>query len=434
MDRTDSNSRQCRSQEVGMSSSSASLQPECRHCSSELTLSLINLGLSPVANDYVSPANYAKAEPFYPLEVLVCSNCRLAQTRDMMAAEDIFRADYAYFSSYSTSWLDHARTYVEDMSTRFGLTAASRHIEIASNDGYLLQFSKAKGIKCLGVEPCESVALAGREKGIETRIAFFGESYAKSLVAEGWTADLITANNVLAHVPAINDFVGGVKLLLAQDGVATFEVQHLLKLMQRHQFDTIYHEHYSYLSLMAGLRIFAKAGLRVFDVELPETHGGSIRFFVCHADASFDDNPNVARVLAEEQAYGFDGDAAYVTWNESVKATKRDLLELLIALKRDGKTIAAYGAPAKAATLLNYCGIARDFIDFTVDRALSKQGLYLPGARIPILAPDAIFEAQPDYVVILPWNLQDEIKAQMRGIRSWGGRFIIPLPKPMIED
>lgn len=417
-----------------MSFSLASPRPECRHCNSELTLPLVDLGLSPIANDYVSPANYTKAEPFYPLEVLVCSNCRLAQTRDMVAAEDIFRADYAYFSSYSTSWLDHARTYVEDMSTRFGLTPASRHIEIASNDGYLLQYSKAKGLRCLGIEPCEAVALAGREKGVETRIAFFSEDYAKSLLAEGWSADLITANNVLAHVPAINDFVGGVKVLLAQDGVATFEVQHLLKLMQRHQFDTIYHEHYSYLSLIAGLQIFAKAGLRVFDVELLETHGGSIRLFVCHAKSGFRDSPGVARVLAEEQAYGFDGDTAYAAWNEAVKAIKRDLLELLIALKRDGKTIAAYGAPAKAATLVNYCGIGRDFIDFTVDRALSKQGLYLPGARIPIRSPDAIFEAKPDYVLIFPWNLRDEIKAQMSGIRSWGGRFIIPLPKAIIED
>jgi hypothetical protein len=412
----------------------APIPPKCRHCDSELTLSLVDLGLSPIANDYVVPENYTKAEPFYPLEALVCRECRLVQTRDVVAAEDMFRADYAYFSSYSNLWLDHARTYVEDMATRFGLTAASRHIELASNDGYLLQYSKAKGIKCLGIEPCESVALAGREKGVETRIVFFGESDAKSLVAEGWSADLITANNVLAHVPAINDFVGGVKILLAQNGVATFEVQHLLKLMQRYQFDTIYHEHFSYLSLIAGLKIFAKAGLRVFDVELLETHGGSIRFFVCHATSSFRDSPNVARVLAEEKAYGLDGDAAYVAWHESVKATKRDLLELLIALKRDGKTIAAYGAPAKAVTLLNYCGIARDFLDFTVDRAPSKQGRYLPGVRIPIRAPEAIFETRPDYVLILPWNLQEEIKPQMSGIKSWGGRFIVPVPRARIED
>jgi hypothetical protein len=352
----------------------------------------------------------------------------------MVSAESMFRADYAYFSSHSTLWLTHAENYVEQMVARFKLSAASRHVELASNDGYLLQYSMAKGLKCLGVEPCESVALAGRDKGVDTRIEFFGTQYAHTLLAEGWTADLITGNNVLAHVPAINDFVGGVKILLAPEGVATFEVQHLLKLMQRHQFDTIYHEHFSYLSLIAGLRIFAKAGLRVFDVELPETHGGSIRFFVCHDDSCHTDSPNVASVLAEERAYGLEADAVYVAWNESVRQTKRDLLELLIALKRDGKTIAGYGAPAKAVTLLNYCGIARDFLDFTVDRAPSKQRRYLPGVRIPILAPEAIFEARPDYVLILAWNLKAEIKAQMSDIKSWAGRFIVPVPKALIED
>jgi hypothetical protein len=408
--------------------------PRCRHCQAELTLMLADLGISPVANDYVDPASYAKSEPFYPLEALVCRECRLVQTRDILAAEDIFRADYAYFSSHSTSWLDHAKVYVEAMAARFNLTPASRHVELASNDGYLLQYSVAKKIQCLGIEPCESVALAGREKGIDTRIAFFGRDYAKTLVVEGWSADLITANNVLAHVPAINDFVGGVKILLAPEGVATFEVQHLMKLMQRHQFDTIYHEHFSYLSLIAGMRIFANAGLRVFDVELLETHGGSIRFFVCHADASHADSANVARVLAEERAYGLDGDEVYRAWNESVKETKRHLLELLIGLKRQGKTIAGYGAPAKAVTLLNYCGVARDFIDFTVDRAPSKQGRYLPGVRIPIFAPDQIFRAKPDYILILPWNLKTEIKTEIKGVKSWGARFIVPVPKATIED
>jgi hypothetical protein len=408
--------------------------PMCRHCGSKLGLTLANLGLSPVANDYVDPANYARAEPFYPLEALVCRECRLVQTCDMLAAEDIFRADYAYFSSHSSSWLDHAKTYVEDMARRFGLTPASRHVELASNDGYLLQYSMAKGIQCLGIEPCESVALAGRAKGIDTRIEFFGRDYAKQLVTEGWTADLITGNNVLAHVPNINDFLDGVKLLLAPAGVATFEVQHLLKLMQRHQFDTIYHEHFSYLSLIAGARIFAKAGLRIFDVERPETHGGSIRFFVCHAQSNRSESPRVAKLLDEERAYGLDSDAIYIAWNESVKATKRDLLELLVGLKRESKTIVGYGAPAKAVTLLNYCGIGSDFLDFTVDRAPSKQGRYLPGVRIPIFPPEAIFEAKPDFVLILPWNLKDEIKAQMREIRSWGGRFIVPVPKATIEN
>jgi hypothetical protein len=408
--------------------------PKCRHCGSDLTLKLISLGLSPVANDYVEPAAYMKAEPFYPLEAFVCNECRLVQTRDLLAASDIFRADYAYFSSHSSSWLDHASRYVDYMSERFQLGADARHVEIASNDGYLLQYSIAKGINCLGIEPCESVALAARKKGIETRIEFFGQEYAETLRGEGWVADLITANNVLAHVPDINDFVAGTKVLLAPEGVATFEVQHLLTLMQRHQFDTIYHEHFSYLSLIAGQRVFARAGLRVFDVELPETHGGSIRFFVCHSGASHPESPRVAEVLAKERAYGLDKDDIYIAWSEAVKETKRDLLELLVSLKRQSKTIAGYGAPAKAVTLLNYCGVGVDFVDFTVDRAPSKQGRFLPGVRIPILPPEAIFEAKPDYVLILPWNLKQEIKTQMEGIRSWGGRFIVPVPKATIES
>jgi hypothetical protein len=410
------------------------VSPRCRHCGHELTLKLIDLGLSPVANDYVEPANYMKAEPFYPLEALVCRQCRLVQTRDVLAATDIFRADYAYFSSHSTSWLEHARSYVDSMVGRFGLNGTSQHIEIASNDGYLLQYSINKGIKCLGVEPCESVALAARQKGIDTRVDFFCSEYARHLLAEGWAADLVTANNVLAHVPDINDFIAGVKILLAPEGVASFEVQHLLTLMQRRQFDTIYHEHFSYLSLIAGARIFAKAGLRVFDVELLETHGGSIRFFVCHDQSARPESARVAQVLARERAYGLDSDDVYAAWNETVKETKRDLLDLLVSLKRRRKTIAGYGAPAKGATLLNFCGIGVDFLDFTTDRAPSKQGRYLPGVRIPILAPEAIFEAKPDYVLILPWNIKDEVKAQMEGIRSWGGRFIVPVPKASIED
>lgn len=408
--------------------------PKCRHCGSSLSLTLVDLGLSPVANDYVDPEHYNKPELFYPLEVRVCGDCRLVQATHSLAANEIFRADYAYFSSHSSSWLNHAKTYVDAMITRFDLTETSRHIEIASNDGYLLQYSMANGIKCLGIEPCESVALACREKGIETRMEFFGVDYAKKLVAEGWSGDLITANNVLAHVPDINDFVAGVKILLAAEGVATFEVQHLLNLMQLRQFDTIYHEHFSYLSLIAGLRIFAKANLRIFDVETPQSHGGSIRFFVCHAQSTHPNSPRLADVLASERSYGLDNDEVYRTWYESVKETKRSLLDLLVRLKREHKTIAGYGAPAKATTLLNYCGIRGDFLDFTVDRASSKQGRYMPGVRVPILAPEAIFEAKPDYVLILPWNLTKEIKSQINAIKSWGGRFIVPIPTAKIED
>lgn len=407
--------------------------PPCRHCGAPLTLTMADLGLSPVANDLIDPERAAAMEPFYPLEALVCSDCRLVQTRDFFAGDDIFREDYVYFSSFSTSWLDHAKRYVDAQVERFALGPDATVVEIASNDGYLLQFVREKGIRCLGIEPCRSVAEAAVAKGIETRVAFLGKGFGEALAAEGWRADLIPANNVLAHVPDINDFLAGAAAILKPEGVATFEVQHLLRLMQRNQFDTIYHEHFSYLSLIAAQRVFARAGLRVFDVEEPPTHGGSIRFFVCRTAASHPETPNVGRVLAEERAYGLDGDAVYRAWEEQVKETKRSLLDLLIRLKREGATVAAYGAPAKGNTLLNYCGVRTDFIDFTVDRAPSKQNKLLPGSRIPILAPEHVFEAKPDYLVILPWNLKDEIKTQMAGIRDWGGRFIVPIPKAVIE-
>jgi hypothetical protein len=304
---------------------------------------------------------------------------------------------------------------------------------VASNDGYLLQYVKAAGIPGLGVEPCESVALAARKIGIDTRIEFFGVACATRLVEEGKAADLIAANNVLAHVPDINDFVGGAAALLKPEGVATFEVQHLLRLMQKNQFDTIYHEHFSYLSLIAAQHIFEAAGLRVFDVEELPTHGGSIRFFVCRKDASHPETETVRRVLAEETAYGLDKDTVYQQWAERVRRTKRDLLKLLIDIKDKGGTIAGYGAPAKGVTLLNYCGVACDFVDFTVDRAPSKQNRLLPGVHIPILAPEEIEQRKPDYVLILPWNLKDEIMTQMAGIRAWGGKFIIPIPTPVVE-
>jgi len=406
----------------------------CRHCRAPLSLELADLGASPVANDYIDVTRWGGQEPFYPLKVYVCTECRLAQTMDLLEHDALFRDDYAYFSSHSSSWLEHAKTYVDAYSARFGLGPSSHVVEVASNDGYLLQYVQAAGIPCLGVEPCESVALAARAIGIETRIEFFGVASATKLKAEGKQADLITGNNVFAHVPDINDFVGGVATLLKPEGVATFEVQHLLRLMQRNQFDTIYHEHFSYLSLIAAQHVFEAAGLRVFDVEELNTHGGSIRFIVCRKDASHAKTDNVARVLAEEIAYGLDGDAAYAGWAENVRATKRALLKLLIAIKEDGKSIAAYGAPAKGVTLLNYCGVARDFIDFTVDRAPSKQNRLLPGVHIPILAPEAIFEKKPDYILILPWNLKDEIKAQMNAVRDWGCKFIVPVPVPGVED
>jgi SAM-dependent methyltransferase len=408
--------------------------PSCRHCHAPLTVTLADLGMSPVANDYVNPAQHAAMEPFYPLEVLVCSDCRLAQTRDVLGPGAVFREDYAYFSSHSTSWLDHARRYVDESRKRFSLGPGSLVVEVASNDGYLLQFVRNHGIGAVGIEPCKSVADAAIAKGIDTRVRFFGRGTARALAAEGLSADLIVANNVLAHVPDINDFVGGAAILLKPEGVATFEVHHLLKLMERRQFDTIYHEHFSYLSLIAAQKIFQAADLRVFDVEELSTHGGSIRFFVCRAEASHPETPNVRRVLADERAFGLERDDVYEDWGRAVHASKRSLLKLLIDLKAKGKSIAAYGAPAKGVTLLNFCGVGRDFIDFTVDLAPSKQNRLLPGVHIPILPPDAIYENRPDYVVILPWNIEEEIVTQCAGIRDWGGKFIVPVPEARIVD
>lgn len=405
----------------------------CRHCASQLTVSLADLGMSPVANDFVSPDRFLTKEPFYPLQVYVCSACRLAQLQDLLASTDIFREDYAYFSSFSTSWLEHANRYVSMMIERFRLDRKSKVVEIASNDGYLLQYFVEAQIDALGVEPSRSVAEAAIRKGIPTRVEFFGRALATTLRNEHYSADVMVANNVLAHVPDINDFVSAFAVLLKPEGVATFEQQHLLQLMQKNQFDTIYHEHYSYLSLLAAQRIFASAHLRVFDVEHHPTHGGSLRLFVCHQDASHPETAAVRETLDAETAFGLDCDPIYIQWGEQVRRTKRDILKLLIELKDQGKQIAGYGAPAKGNTLLNYCGIGRDFLDFTVDRSPSKQGLFLPGSRLLIEDPDRIFERKPDYVMILPWNLKDEIKEQLAGIRSWGGQFIVPVPVPTIE-
>jgi hypothetical protein len=405
----------------------------CRHCGDELSLVMADLGLSPVANDYVVRERYREPDLFYPLEVRVCQSCRLVQTLDVRRADELFRPDYAYFSSHSTTWLKHAETYVDSMIRRFGFDHRSRIIEVASNDGYLLQFAKARGLQCLGIEPSESVARAAQTKGIETLIKFFGAGLADQLARIGWRADLLTANNVLAHVPDINDFVRGASIILAADGVATFEVQHLLSMMQRYQFDTIYHEHFSYLSLFTAQRIFEKAGLRVFDAEQLETHGGSIRFLVCRREANHRTHPAVEQVLRNENDYGLNTDQIYRFWSEGVKEAKRRLLDVMIQLKRQKRSIVGYGAPAKGVTLLNYCGIGADFLDYTVDRAPSKIGRFLPGVRVPVLAPNAIFETKPDFILVLPWNIKDEIKAQLEQVREWGAKFIIPIPTARIE-
>jgi len=405
----------------------------CRHCKAPLVVVFADLGATPISNDYLAAEKVNGPEPYYPLRVLVCSDCHLVQLQDFVTSTDLFRDDYAYFSSFSTTWLEHAKRYASEMTERFGLNSSSMVVEIASNDGYLLQFFKENKIGVTGIEPCRSVAEAARnDKDIPTEIMFFGEETAKKLKMQGKAADLMPANNVLAHVPNINDFVAGFRELLKPDGVATFEFPHLLNLIEKNQFDTIYHEHFSYLSLLAVERIIGRQGLRVFDVEQLHTHGGSLRVFVCHDNAKWETQPGLDEVRKLEKDAGLDKDGTYAAYAEQVRETKRVLLTLLIDLKRQGKTIVGYGAPAKGNTLLNYCGIGTDMLEFTVDRSPHKQGMFLPGTRLPIKPPEAIEEFKPDYVLILPWNLKDEIMAQMAHIKDWGGRFIVPIPKAEI--
>lgn len=400
----------------------------CRFCGTHLTETFTDLGMSPLANSYVRLEHAQRMEPFYPLHVYVCDTCRLVQLQEFESPEHIF-SDYLYFSSFSESWLRHAETYTNAMVERFGLGAQSHVVEIASNDGYLLQYFHARGIPVLGVEPAANVAEAAVKKGVPTEVAFFGRATAERLQADGKGADLIAANNVLAHVPDINDFVKGFKTLLKSSGVITVEFPHLLQLMINNQFDTIYHEHFSYLSFLVVEKIFASHGLIVFDVEELRTHGGSLRVYARHAeDVSKQVTPAVATVRQRELDAGLDGMTAYRRFAAQVVETKLAVLDFFVQAKRAGKRIVAYGAAAKGNTLLNYCGIRAEMIDFTVDRSPHKQGLLLPGTRIPIRHPDAILEAKPDYVFILPWNLKDEIVEQMAAVRSWGGQFVVPIP------
>lgn len=408
---------------------------QCRHCGTKLDLVLADLGSTPISNDFLSADSVLGGEPYYPLRVFVCRECRLAQLQDFFQSSDLFREDYTYFSSFSTSWLQHAERYASEMTSRFGTDHTSQVVEIASNDGYLLQYFKETGAKVLGVEPSQSVAnVAINDKKIETIVEFFGEETARAMAQRGIRADLMAANNVFAHVPDVNDFAKGFAVLLKPLGVATFEFPHLLNLIELSQFDTIYHEHFSYLSLLAAERIFNKAGLRVFDVEELTTHGGSLRLFVCHADDPRQNEAGLLDIRQKEKEAGLDEDLIYHSFAESVRKTKLDLLTLLTDLKSQGKSIAAYGAPAKGNTLLNYCGVGQDVLEFTTDRSPHKQGMFLPGTRLEIRAPEAIDEAKPDYVLILPWNLKDEIIDQMSHIRSWGGKFIIPVPSATIID
>lgn len=405
----------------------------CRACGAPLTHSFADLGLSPVSNAFVKTEDAAQGEMFYPLHALVCDRCWLVQLSEVSRADLHFHEDYVYFSSFSTSWLDHARRYVESMIAHFGLNTQSRVAEIASNDGYLLQYFLKAGVPCYGIEPTANTAAAARKIGVDSRELFFGRDTAKQLATEG-QVDLLLGNNVLAHVPDINDFVGGMPILLKSEGVVTLEFPHLLNLVEQNQFDTLYHEHYSYLSLTALLSIFERAGLRFFDVEHLPTHGGSLRVYACHKAAAHEESKAVAECLQMEKNAGLTDLKTYAAFGEKVRETKRALLAFLIDAKRAGKTIAAYGAAAKGNTLLNYCGAGTDFIDYVVDKNPIKQNRLLPGTRIPVCAPEAVFETKPDYLLILPWNIKDEVTQQMAGIREWGGRFVVPIPTVKVID
>jgi hypothetical protein len=388
--------------------------------------------MSPLCESYVDHGQLNRMEPFYPLHVYVCERCFLVQLEQYVSAEDIF-SDYAYFSSYSESWLAHCKAYTQAMVGRFGLNEKSQVVEIASNDGYLLQFFVARGIPSYGVEPAANVAKVAVGKGIPTIIKFFGETTAYELSQEGKQADLLLGNNVLAQVPDLNDFVKGMKLLLKPHGVITMEFPHLMRLVKENQFDTIYHEHFSYFSFFTVEQIFAAHGLTLFDVEEIPTHGGSLRIYGCHrGDPAHTTHPIVRELRSRELDEGIAQLEYYSSFSEQVKETKRKLLDFLINARRNGKAVVGYGAPGKGNTLLNYCGIRTDFLDYTVDRSPHKQGRFLPGTHIPILHPDKIAETKPDYVLILPWNLKDEIMSQLSYIRSWGAKFLVPIPGVMV--
>lgn len=402
---------------------------KCRHCSAVLTHVAIDLGHQPPSNAYLSASQLEQNEVYAPLKVYVCDECWLVQLASHHRADELFTADYAYFSSVSSSWVDHAERYVLSMVERFKLNSKSYVVEVASNDGYLLQFVKATGIPCLGIEPTKSTALAARARGIDTLELFFGKTFGRELASERRPADLIVANNVLAHVPDINDFVAGFREMLAPEGVATFEFPHVMRLVDGCQFDTIYHEHYSYLSLTAVCTIFKAQGLRVFDVENIPTHGGSLRVFACRTDAETrPQSPRVQAMLAREKEAGLLTSAYYATLEAKAQRIKLDLLAFLIEQRRQGREVAGYGAAAKGNTLLNYAGIRRDLVAFVCDAAPSKQGSFLPGSHIPILPPSALDERKPDVVLILPWNLRDEIIAGQSRVRSWGARFAVAVP------
>ena len=411
----------------------ASARPRCLFCAAELRHTFVDLGMSPLCESFVSEDKLNHMEPFYPLRVYVCEGCFLVQLEEFVAPEEIF-TEYAYFSSYAQSWVEHMGRYADAISRRLNLTRDSLVVEVASNDGYLLQHFMAKAIPVLGIEPAANVARVAMDKGIPTLVRFFGEALARELAAQGKRADLICGANVLAQVPNINDFVKGLEILLKPGGVVTIEFPHLLKLMAENQFDTIYHEHFFYFSFLAAEKIFGAHGLRIFDVDRLPTHGGSLRIYACRSGDTKPVTRAVEALREEEHAAGVLRLESYSRFDEQVKETKRKLLAFLIDAKRAGKTVVGYGAPGKGNTLLNYCGIRTDFIDFTVDRNPYKHGKVLPGTHIPIYAPDRIRDAKPDYVLILPWNVKDEIMEQMAYVREWGGKFVVPIPEVAVLD
>ena len=407
---------------------------KCRHCSTELKLTLVDLGSAPPSNAYLTERTLKSPEKWFPLRVLVCEHCWLVQTEDFAMAHELFDSEYAYFSGFSSSWLTHAECYVAGMVVRFGLNNSSHVVEVAANDGYLLQYVKAHGIPCTGVEPTASTAASARAKGIPIVEDFFGVPLAESLIEQGKQADLTAANNVLAHVPDINDFVSGFALLLKPQGVATFEFPHLLKMIAENQFDTIYHEHFSYLSLTAVVRIFSANGLSVFDVEEHPTHGGSLRVFAQRGDTGLHScSAKVGELLQCEAQVGMTTCDYYAGFQSRADKVKNDFMTFLLEAKRQGKSVAAYGAAAKGNTLMNYAGARPDLISYVVDRSPAKQGKYMPGSRIPIVHEDQLAVSKPDYVIILPWNLKIEITRQLDYIRAWNGQFVTAIPELKIE-
>lgn len=408
---------------------------KCRFCDAPIEQTFIDLGTSPIANSYVKPENFMKMEPFFALHAFVCGECFLVQLPNMESREHIFNEEYAYFSSYSASVLSHSKAYVEMMIDRFGFDENSQVIEVASNDGYLLQYFRDRGVKVLGIEPSGSVAEAAEKAGIPSRVHFFGVETAKALKAEGFTADLMLGNNVMAHVPDLNDFIGGFPILVGPRGIVTIEFPHLLRTIEDLYYDQVYHEHYSYLSFIAVEKIFAAHGMTLFDVEEIAPQGGSLRIFACHTgDETHPVTERVKAMRDREIAAGLASPEGYRSFAERVQETKRDLLRFLMEAKEAGKTVVGYGAPAKATTLLNYCGVKADMVDYTVDISPYKHGNLLPGTRIPIHPPEKILETKPDYVLIFAWNIKDEIMRNMAGVREWGGRFVVPLPRVEVLD